>query len=61
MGVFVVEFNRQSHSPTTVEEGDVIVDKGRSTVTVRNIEAESAEDADKTAKPIAEAFLNELC
>jgi len=58
--LFIVEFYLTSRSPTTVENGDVIVDKGYSTVTVRNVDANSDIDASKRARPKAEAFLNEL-
>ncbi|HUU08695.1 MAG TPA: methylamine utilization protein MauJ, partial [Dehalococcoidales bacterium] len=51
----------KSRSPTTVENGDVIVDKGYSTITIRNVEADSSRDADDKVRPKAEAFLNELC
>jgi hypothetical protein len=61
MGIFIVEYDLKSKSPTTVEDGDVIVDKGYSTVVVRNIEADSHEDAREKAEPRAQAFLNELC
>jgi hypothetical protein len=44
-----------------VENGDVIVDKGYSTVTVRDVHAESSDDAANKARPKADAFLNELC
>lgn len=63
MGIFIVEFNLadRTRSPVTVKNGDVIVDKGYSTVTVRNIEADSDINADGQARLKAEAFLNELC
>lgn len=61
MGIYIVEFELTSKPPTTVEDGDVIVDKGYSTVVVRNVESDSHEDAREKAKPKAEAFLNELC
>lgn len=44
-----------------MENGDVIVDKGWSTVTVRNVEANSTDDAENKARPKANAFLDELC
>lgn len=61
MGLFIVEFNLRARSSVTVENGDVIVDKGYSTVTVRNVEADSIEDAENKARPKANAFLDELC
>ena len=61
MGIFIIEYDLTSKPPTTVENGDVIIDKGYSTVVVRNIESVSHEDARKRAKPKAESFLNELC
>ncbi|MBN2186522.1 MAG: hypothetical protein JW732_03625 [Dehalococcoidia bacterium] len=61
MGLFIVEFNLESRSPVTVEDGDVIIDKGYSTVTVRNVEADSTNDAEIKARPKANAFLDELC
>jgi len=60
MGLFIVEFDLKSRSPTTVENGDVIVDKGFATVTVRNVEAESHNEAESKARFKAEAFLDEL-
>ena len=61
MGLFIVEFNLKSPSRITVESGDVITDKGYPTVTVRNVEAESQDEAINRARPKAEAFLDELC
>lgn len=61
MGLFIVEFNLRSRSPVTVEDGDVIVDRGYSTVTVRNVEADSYDDAADKARPKADALLDELC
>lgn len=61
MALFIVEFDLKSRSPTTVENGDVIVDKGYSTVTIRNVEADSEDDAIDKASVKANAFLNELC
>jgi hypothetical protein len=61
MGLFIVEFNLKARSPLTVENGDVIVDKGYSTVTVRNVQATSHDDAENKARPKANAFLDELC
>jgi hypothetical protein len=60
MGLYIVEFNLEAKSPVTVEDGEVITDKGYSTVTVRNVEADSHEDAMSKARPRADAFLNEL-
>ena len=60
MGIFIVEFDLKSRFPTTVESGDVIVDKGYSTVTVRNVQAGSDDEAENKARVKAEAFLNEL-
>ena len=60
MGLFIVEFNLKKPSRVTVEEGDVIVDKGCSTVTVRNVEADSYDDAENKAIPKANALLDEL-
>lgn len=61
MGLFIVEFDLNSKPPLTVKNGDVIVDKGIPTITVRNVEAESDDDAEKKARPKANAFLDELC
>lgn len=61
MGLFIVEFNLRARSPVTVENGDVIVDRGYSTVTVRNVEADSTDDAENKARPKTNAFLDELC
>ena len=61
MGLYIVEFNLKARSPVTVENGDVIVDRGYSTVTVRNVEAVSIDDAANKARPKADAFLDELC
>lgn len=61
MALYIVEFNLETKSPVTVEQGDVIVDKGYSTVTVRNVEAESTDEAAEKARPKADALLNELC
>ena len=61
MGLFIVEFNLRARSPVTVENGDVIVDRGYSTVTVRNVEADSTDDAANKARPKANALLDELC
>jgi len=60
MRLYIVEFNLTAKSPVTVEQGDVIIDKGYSTVTVRNVEADSPEDAENKARPKADSFLNEL-
>jgi len=61
MGLFIVEFDLNTKPPLTVKNGDVIVDKGIPTITVRNVEAESGDDAEKKARPKANAFLDELC
>lgn len=60
MGLFIVEFDLKKPSRVTVEEGDVILDKGCSTVTVRNVEAETHDDAEGKARPKANALLDEL-
>lgn len=60
MPVFYVEFNLRKRSPVTVEIGDVIVDKGHPRITVRNIEADSHDDAIQKARPRAKAFLDDL-
>jgi len=60
MPVFYVEFNLRKRSPLTVENGGVIVDKGHPRITVRNIEADSHDDAIQKARPRAEAFLDDL-
>jgi hypothetical protein len=60
MPVFYVEFNLRKRSPLTVENGGVIVDKGHTRITVRNIEADSHDDAIQKARPRAEAFLDDL-
>lgn len=60
MPVFYVEFNLRKRSPVTVENGDVIVDKGHPCITVRNIEADSDDDAIQKARPKAEELLDEL-
>ena len=61
MELFIVEFDLRGKSPVTVENGDVIVDKGCSTITVRNVEAGSNDEAPEKARPKAEALLDELC
>src|SRR4030042_5908758 len=61
MGLYIVEFNMRARSPVTVENGDVIIDKGYATVTVRNVKADSVEDAENKAMPKANALLDELC
>lgn len=61
MELFIVEFNLKTRSPITVESGDVIVDRGYATVTVRNVEADSIEDAESKAMPKTNAILDELC
>jgi len=60
MGLFIVEFDLKSRPPITVENGEIIVDKGIPTVTVRNVQAESPDEAENKARVKAEAFLNEL-
>ncbi len=60
MGLFIVEIDLKSRSPTTVENGDVIVDKGYDTVTVRNVEADTHLNAEKEAISKANEFLNQL-
>jgi len=60
MELFIVEFDLKTRSPLTVENGDVIVDRGYPTVTVRNVQADSTDDAINKARPKADAFLNEL-
>lgn len=60
MSLFIVEFDLKTKSPIIVENGDVILDKGWDTVTVRNVEADSIDDAAKKARPTADTFLNEL-
>lgn len=60
MGLFIVEIDLKSKSPTTVENGDVIVDKGYDTITVRNVEADTPLNAEKEAISKANEFLNEL-
>ena len=59
--LYIVEFDLKTRSPITVKNGDVILDKGCSTVTVRNVEADSTDDAPDKARPKAEALLDELC
>jgi hypothetical protein len=61
MGLFIVEFNLKSRSPITVENGDVVLDKGYSSIAVRNVQADSYDDAINKARTKAEAFLDELC
>lgn len=60
MPVFYVEFNLKKRSPVTVKKGNVIVDKGRTRITVINIEADSDDDAIQKAKPRAKEFLDDL-
>ena len=60
MPVFYVEFNLKKRSPLTVENGDVIVDKGHPRITVRNIEADSDDDAIQKARSSLKAFLDDL-
>jgi hypothetical protein len=61
MGLFIVEFDLRARSPVTIENGDVILDRGYSTVTVRNVKADSIEGAEDKARPKANAMLDELC
>ena len=61
MGLFIVEFDLRARSPITVENGDVIVDRGYSTVTVRNVETGSTDDPANKARLKANALLDELC
>jgi len=61
MGLFIVEFDLKKPSRVTIEEGDVIVDRGYSTVTVRNVKADSTKDAEDKARPKANEMLDELC
>jgi hypothetical protein len=60
MTLYIVEFNLKTRSRITVENGDVILDKGYSTVTVRNVEGNSIDDAQINARVKANAFLDEL-
>jgi len=60
MAVYIFEFELKTKSPITVEHGDVIVDKGLDTVTVRNVEADSPDEAEYKARHEANHFLNEL-
>jgi len=60
MPVFYVEFYLRKRSPLTVENGDVIVDKGHPHITVRNIEADSYDDAVQKARPKLKEFLDDL-
>ena len=55
MGLFIVEFDLNTKPPLTVENGDVIVDRGIPTITVRNVEADSVDDAEKKARHKANA------
>jgi len=61
MPLFIVELNLKARSPLTVETGDVIVDKGCSTVTVRNVQADSVNSRIDEATVKANTFLDELC
>ena len=45
MALYIFEFALKTSSPITVENGDVIVDRGWDTVTVRNVEADSSDEA----------------
>lgn len=60
MKAFIVEFDLSSKSPVMVEKGEVITDKGYPTVTVRDVKANSTDEAVAIAKSKAEIFLNEL-
>ena len=60
MPVFYVEFYLRKRSPVTVEKGNVILDKGCTHLTVRNIEADSDDDAIQKARPKAKEFLDDL-
>jgi hypothetical protein len=60
MPVFYVEFYLRKRSPLTVENGDVILDKGYASITVRNVQADSDDDAIQKARPRAEALLDDL-
>jgi len=60
MPVFYVEFYLRKRSPLTVENGDVILDKGYASITVRNVQADSDDDAIQKARPKAEALLDDL-
>jgi len=60
MSLYIVEINLNKKSPTTIENGDVILDHGYDSVTVRNIETNSTEEAEIIAKEKANYLLNEL-
>lgn len=60
MALYIFEFALKTNSPITVENGDVIVDRGWDTVTVRNVEADSSDEAANKARCKANDFLNEL-
>lgn len=60
MSLYIVEIDLNKKSPITIENGDAIMDKGRNTVTVRNVEACSLEDAEAKAREQANSLLDEL-
>lgn len=60
MSFYIVEINLNKKTPTTIKNGDVILDRGYDTVTVRNIEANSNEEAAVKAREKANHLLNEL-
>lgn len=60
MQLFIVEFDLKTKCPVTVENGDVITDKGYATITVRNVQAESHDNAIDKARVKADTVLNEL-
>ncbi len=60
MLTYIVEIDLNKKAPMTIENGDVIMDKGRNTVTVRNIQAKTDDDAIAIAKEKANLLLDEL-
>ena len=60
MAMYIVEIRLNKKTPITIKNGDIILDRGYSTVTVRNIEANSNEEAEKMARENANQLLNEL-
>lgn len=60
MAIYIIEFNLNKKSPMTIENGDAILDRGYDTVTVRNIEANSNEEAEVKAREKANHLLNQL-
>ena len=60
MALYIVEIDLNKKSPMTIENGDTIMDKGRDTVTVRNVEASSDEDAQAIARGKANLLFDEL-